>query len=264
VWRRRPDGACHLLCVIPCPPPEGNAYSIYWATGTYAHQACWEAFCDTGRGSPVPVSEKLYTYRSNTGIAKAGYIAGQSSFTAVPGRQHNCFPSALMHTHYLVLICLAMGGTCAGIYVINLSKTWDKLMMAARVIVAVENPQDVVSQSARPYGQRSVLKFSQYTGTKAIAGRHTPGTFTNQSQSQTFEEPRVLILTDPRTDHQVSALGLLMRRLLGRFVCYTCRGSCPPPVSDGPIIAEFLWPKPLTDGVNSRGHAHSPSASRPT
>jgi small subunit ribosomal protein SAe len=89
-----------------------------------------------------------------------------------------------------------------GIYVINLSKTWDKLMMAARVIVAVENPQDVVVQSARPYGQRSVLKFAQYTGTKAIAGRHTPGTFTNQSQARTFEEPRVLVLTDPRTDHQ--------------------------------------------------------------
>eukprot|EP00240_Pyramimonas_obovata_P015517 CAMPEP_0118920954 /NCGR_PEP_ID=MMETSP1169-20130426/362_1 /TAXON_ID=36882 /ORGANISM="Pyramimonas obovata, Strain CCMP722" /LENGTH=294 /DNA_ID=CAMNT_0006861579 /DNA_START=113 /DNA_END=997 /DNA_ORIENTATION=- len=88
-----------------------------------------------------------------------------------------------------------------GIYIMNLSKTWDKLMMAARVIVAIENPQDIVVQSARPYGQRSVLKFAQYTGSKAIAGRHTPGTFTNQVQD-TFEEPRLLILTDPRTDHQ--------------------------------------------------------------
>lgn len=88
-----------------------------------------------------------------------------------------------------------------GIYIINLSKTWDKLMMAARVIVAVENPQDIVVQSARPYGQRSVLKFAQYTGAKAIAGRHTPGTFTNQVQEK-FEEPRLLLLTDPRTDHQ--------------------------------------------------------------
>eukprot|EP00601_Ochromonadales_sp_CCMP2298_P013036 CAMPEP_0173269760 /NCGR_PEP_ID=MMETSP1142-20121109/31049_1 /TAXON_ID=483371 /ORGANISM="non described non described, Strain CCMP2298" /LENGTH=108 /DNA_ID=CAMNT_0014206125 /DNA_START=82 /DNA_END=405 /DNA_ORIENTATION=+ len=31
-----------------------------------------------------------------------------------------------------------------GIYVINLAKTWDKLMLAARIIVAVENPADVV------------------------------------------------------------------------------------------------------------------------
>lgn len=88
-----------------------------------------------------------------------------------------------------------------GIYIINLSKTWDKLAMAARILVAVENPQDISALSARPYGQRAVLKFAQYTGAKAIAGRHTPGVFTNQMQD-TFEEPRLLLLTDPRTDHQ--------------------------------------------------------------
>lgn len=64
-----------------------------------------------------------------------------------------------------------------GIYVINLGKTWEKLQLAARIIVAIENPQDIVVQSARPYGQRAVLKFAQYTGAKALAGRHTPGTY---------------------------------------------------------------------------------------
>lgn len=88
-----------------------------------------------------------------------------------------------------------------GIYIINLSKTWDKLCMAARILVAVENPQDIIALSARPYGQRAVLKFAQYTSAKAIAGRHTPGVFTNQLQDN-FEEPRLLLLTDPRTDHQ--------------------------------------------------------------
>jgi small subunit ribosomal protein SAe len=99
-----------------------------------------------------------------------------------------------------------LGFTCfyliAGIFIINVGKTWDKLQLAARVIVAIENPQDIIVQSARPYGQRAVLKFAQYTGCQAIAGRHTPGTFTNQLQN-TFSEPRLLILTDPRTDHQV-------------------------------------------------------------
>lgn len=88
-----------------------------------------------------------------------------------------------------------------GIFIINVGKTWDKLQIAARVIVAIENPHDIIVQSARPYGQRAVLKFAQYTGAQAIAGRHTPGTFTNQLQT-TFCEPRLLILTDPRTDHQ--------------------------------------------------------------
>ncbi|KAG9457623.1 hypothetical protein H6P81_002131 [Aristolochia fimbriata] len=88
-----------------------------------------------------------------------------------------------------------------GIFIINLGKTWEKLQLAARVIVAIENPQDIIVQSARPYGQRAVLKFAQYTGAHPIAGRHTPGTFTNQLQTS-FSEPRLLILTDPRTDHQ--------------------------------------------------------------
>ncbi|PIA43220.1 hypothetical protein AQUCO_02000572v1 [Aquilegia coerulea] len=93
-----------------------------------------------------------------------------------------------------------------GIFIINLGKTWEKLQMAARIIVAIENPADIIVQSARPYGQRAVLKFAQYTGAHPIAGRHTPGTFTNQLQTS-FSEPRLLILTDPRTDHQEAALG---------------------------------------------------------
>lgn len=91
-----------------------------------------------------------------------------------------------------------------GIFVINLGKTWDKLVLAARVIAAIENPQDVAVLSARTYGQRAVLKFAQYTGCKALAGRHTPGTFTNQIQKK-YEEPRLLILTDPRYAATLSA-----------------------------------------------------------
>ena len=88
-----------------------------------------------------------------------------------------------------------------GVYVIDLSKTWEKMMFAARVIVAIENPADVCVISARPYGQRAVLKYAQYTGAQYIAGRFTPGRFTNQIQTA-FMEPRLLVLTDPRTDHQ--------------------------------------------------------------
>lgn len=88
-----------------------------------------------------------------------------------------------------------------GVFIMNLQKTWEKIVLAARIIVAVENPADVVVISARPYGQRAILKFAKYTGAQAIAGRYTPGTFTNQIQ-ENFVEPRLLILTDPRTDHQ--------------------------------------------------------------
>jgi len=88
-----------------------------------------------------------------------------------------------------------------GIYIINLKKTWEKLLLAARAIAAIENPADVCVISARPYGQRAVLKFASATGATPIAGRFTPGTFTNQIQAA-FREPRLLVVTDPRTDHQ--------------------------------------------------------------
>lgn len=88
-----------------------------------------------------------------------------------------------------------------GIHILNIGKTWEKLMLAARVIVAIENPADVIAISARPYGMRAVLKFAHYTGSQSIAGRFTPGTFTNQITKQ-FREPRLLIVTDPRTDSQ--------------------------------------------------------------
>jgi hypothetical protein len=64
-----------------------------------------------------------------------------------------------------------------GINIINLGKTYEKMLLAARVIVAIENPQDIVVLSARPYGQRAILKFASYTGAKALAGRYTPGLF---------------------------------------------------------------------------------------
>ncbi|KAJ5066854.1 40S ribosomal protein SA [Anaeramoeba ignava] len=88
-----------------------------------------------------------------------------------------------------------------GLNLINLAVTWEKLHLAARIIAGVKNPQNVCVISARPYGQRAVLKFAKYTGTHAIAGRFTPGTFTNYIQKK-YIEPTLLIATDPRIDHQ--------------------------------------------------------------
>jgi len=88
-----------------------------------------------------------------------------------------------------------------GVHIINLRKTYEKILLAARAIAAVENPADVCVISARPYGQRAVLKFAHHTGATAIVGRFTPGIFTNQIQ-KAFKEPRLLVVTDPRTDHQ--------------------------------------------------------------
>ena len=89
-----------------------------------------------------------------------------------------------------------------GVYVMNLASFWEKLTLAARVIVAIENPADVCVISARPFGTRSIFKYAQYTGAQYLPNRYTPGTFTNQITKK-FMEPRLVIVTDPRTDHQV-------------------------------------------------------------
>jgi len=88
-----------------------------------------------------------------------------------------------------------------GVHIVNLHMTWEKLILAARIVVAIENPSDIVACSVRQFGQRAVLKFAQNIGSQYIAGRFIPGTFTNQIQAK-FQQPRLIIVTDPRTDHQ--------------------------------------------------------------
>jgi len=101
-----------------------------------------------------------------------------------------------------------------GIHVIDLRKTWEKLQLAARVIVAMENPMDVCAvaltstksftagaSKQEPFAQRAVLKFSQHVRCRHIAGRYTPGTFTNRKQAHFFE-PRLLVVSDPLKDFQ--------------------------------------------------------------
>jgi len=88
-----------------------------------------------------------------------------------------------------------------GIHIINLAKTWEKLMIAARIIAAIPNPSDVLIVSNREFAQRAVLKFATYTKAKYLGGKWTPGTLTNQNTKK-FLEPRLVIVCDPRTDHQ--------------------------------------------------------------
>jgi hypothetical protein len=46
-----------------------------------------------------------------------------------------------------------------------------------------------------------IFLSQKYIGATPIAGRFTPGSFTNQIQ-RAFKEPRLIIITDPIADHQ--------------------------------------------------------------
>uniref|UniRef100_A0A7S3MV55 Small ribosomal subunit protein uS2 n=1 Tax=Strombidium inclinatum TaxID=197538 RepID=A0A7S3MV55_9SPIT len=88
-----------------------------------------------------------------------------------------------------------------GVYYINIAKTWEKMMLASRVIAAIDNAKDILVVSNREFAQRAILKFADNIGANYFGGKWTPGTLTNQNTKK-FQEPRLIIVGDPRADHQ--------------------------------------------------------------
>lgn len=89
----------------------------------------------------------------------------------------------------------------AGAHILNIKKMWQKIVLAARIIAAVDNPEEVCVVSTKEMGHRAILKFARFVGCSSTSGRFSPGTFTNHSQSG-YKEPRLIVVTDPAIDHQ--------------------------------------------------------------
>ena len=87
-----------------------------------------------------------------------------------------------------------------GPYILDVRKVDERIRIAAKFIARF-NPESVLAVSARQYGFTPVKKFAEYTGAKYIIGRFIPGTLTNP-WLDTYVEPDVLIVTDPRVDQQ--------------------------------------------------------------
>ncbi|NJE42674.1 30S ribosomal protein S2 [Thermococcus sp. GR6] len=87
-----------------------------------------------------------------------------------------------------------------GLYVLDVRKTDERLRIAGKFLAKFD-PESILAVSVRLYGQKPVKKFGEVTGARAIPGRFLPGTMTNP-QVKNFFEPDVLIVTDPRADHQ--------------------------------------------------------------
>jgi small subunit ribosomal protein SAe len=90
----------------------------------------------------------------------------------------------------------------AGNYIFKVDEVLNKIKLAARIIASVPNLSEVIVVCAKEHGQRAVYKFGQYTGCTAnSSSRWIPGTLTNQLTKK-FQEPRLLIVADPKNDHQ--------------------------------------------------------------
>jgi small subunit ribosomal protein S2 len=87
-----------------------------------------------------------------------------------------------------------------GLYVLDVRKTDERLRVAGKFLARFD-PESVLAVSVRLYGQKPVKKFGEVTGARTIPGRFLQGTMTNP-QVKNFIEPDVLVVTDPRADHQ--------------------------------------------------------------
>jgi len=87
-----------------------------------------------------------------------------------------------------------------GLYVLDVSKTDDRIRTAADFL-ANYDPEQILVTSSRQYGRFPAEKFAEAVGARARTGRFIPGTLTNPDYDG-YIEPDVLVVTDPIGDSQ--------------------------------------------------------------
>ncbi len=87
-----------------------------------------------------------------------------------------------------------------GLYILDLRKTAERLLAAAKLI-AKYPPEDVLVVASRVYSSGPASKFSTLTGIPIVKGRFVPGTMTNLT-SKNFKEPRLILVCDPKGERE--------------------------------------------------------------
>ena len=87
-----------------------------------------------------------------------------------------------------------------GLYVLDISKTDDRIRTAASFL-ANYAPEQILVTSSRQYGRFPAEQFADAIGARARTGRFIPGTLTNPRYDG-YIEPDVVVVTDPIGDAQ--------------------------------------------------------------
>jgi len=87
-----------------------------------------------------------------------------------------------------------------GLYILDLRKSSERLMDAARLISKYK-PEEVWVVASRVYSGNPASKFAELTGVNINKGRFVPGTMTNMN-SASFIEPKILFVCDPKGEHE--------------------------------------------------------------
>ena len=89
-----------------------------------------------------------------------------------------------------------------GLYVIDLTKTDERLKIAAKFLSKyVEEGSDrVIVTSVRRYGKEPVKKFCEALGCRVITERFIPGSLTNPQIEDYIKDASVVVIVDPHAD----------------------------------------------------------------
>ena len=87
-----------------------------------------------------------------------------------------------------------------GLYILDLRKSSERLMDAARLISKYK-PEEVWVVASRVYSGNPASKFAELTGVNINKGRFVPGTMTNMNNAS-FMEPKILFVCDPKGEHE--------------------------------------------------------------
>ncbi len=87
-----------------------------------------------------------------------------------------------------------------GLHVLDLKKMDEKIRLAAKMLAAYD-PAKVAVVGSKDNAKRAIAKFCELTGFQNLAGRFTPGKFTNPERED-FSEPEIIFVVDPGVDRQ--------------------------------------------------------------
>lgn len=87
-----------------------------------------------------------------------------------------------------------------GLYILDLRKSAERLMEAAKII-AKYRPEEVCVVASRVYSSNPATRFSELTGVSLVKGRFVPGLMTNMNV-EGFMEPKLLLVCDPKGEHE--------------------------------------------------------------
>ena len=87
-----------------------------------------------------------------------------------------------------------------GLYILDLRRSSDRLMEAARILTKYK-PEEVAVVASRVYSSNPAAKFAELTGVNIIKGRFVPGTMTNMNVKG-FMEPKLVLVCDPKGEHE--------------------------------------------------------------